>query len=131
VSKIEYFEGIGRRKTSIARVRVQSGKAVSTINGIPYNEYFKVEANSKAVLKPISTVGLDDKVYFTAKVAGGGITGQVEAIQLGVGRALYEMSSDMKSPLRKAGFVTRDPRMVERKKYNQRKARKKPQFSKR
>jgi len=131
VSKNEFFEGVGRRKTSIARVRVYTGKAVSTINGMPYNEYFKVDADAQSTLKPLNTVGLDGKAYFTAKVAGGGTTGQVEAIQLGIGRALYLMTPELKSELRKAGFVTRDPRMVERKKYHQLKARKKPQFSKR
>ncbi|KKR05669.1 MAG: 30S ribosomal protein S9 [candidate division WS6 bacterium GW2011_GWF2_39_15] len=131
MSKNEFFEGVGRRKTSIARVRVYTGKAVSTINGMPYNEYFKVDADAQSTLKPLNTVGLDGKAYFTAKVAGGGTTGQVEAIQLGIGRALYLMTPELKSELRKAGFVTRDPRMVERKKYHQLKARKKPQFSKR
>lgn len=126
-----YFEGIGRRKTSIARVRVYNGKAVSTVNGKPYNEYFTVKSEADAVLKPLHTVGLEDKTYFSAKVAGGGSTGQVGAVQLGIGRALYLMTPELKSPLRKAGFVTRDSRMVERKKYNQVKARKKPQFSKR
>lgn len=131
MSKNEYFEGVGRRKTSTSRVRVFSGKGTSTINGVPFNEYFKTSVHAQATFKPISEVGLDDKVYYTAKVTSGGLTGQVEAIQMGIARALYKMDESYKSPLRKAGFVTRDPRMVERKKYNQIKARKKPQFSKR
>ncbi|MBI2357147.1 30S ribosomal protein S9 [Candidatus Dojkabacteria bacterium] len=131
MAKNQYFEGVGRRKTSMARVRVVSGKAVSTINGVPFNEYLKVGEDANETLKPISAVGLDGKVYYTAKVAGGGLSGQIGAIQLGLGRALYVMDPEFKPALRKAGYVTRDSRMVERKKYNQVKARKKPQFSKR
>ncbi len=131
MSKKEYFEGIGRRKTSTSRVRIYSGKGSSTVNGIPFNEYFKVQTQANSTLKPISTVGLDEKIYYTAQVSGGGKTGQVEAIQVGLGRALYKMNPELKSVLRKEGYVTRDSRMVERKKYNQVKARKKPQFSKR
>jgi len=129
--KNSYFEGIGRRKTSTARVRVYSGKAVSSINDKPFNEYFDRNISELDILKPISAVGLNDKVYFTAKVRGGGVTGQVEAIQVGIGRALLKMDETFKPVLRKSGFITRDPRMVERKKYHRRKARKKPQFSKR
>ena len=128
---MKYFEGIGRRKTTTARVRIIEGKSMSTINGKAYDEYFNDAALSKDVVKPISVAGLDGKVYFTAKVNGGGITGQLEAIAHGIGRALIEMNPDLKTDLRKAGYITRDPRMVERKKYNQPKARKKSQFSKR
>lgn len=128
---MKYFEGIGRRKTTTARVRVYEGKSASTINGKPFDLYFSDKRVAKDVTRPISLVGLDEKVYFTAVVNGGGTTGQLEAITHGLGRALIEMNSQLKSELRKAGYITRDPRMVERKKYNQPKARKKSQFSKR
>lgn len=127
----KYLEGIGRRKTSIARVRIYEGKSMSTVNDKPYDEYFADKAVAIDLLKPISVAQLDGKVYFSAKVSGGGITGQLEAIQHGIGRALVLMNEEIKPTLRKSGFITRDPRMVERKKYNRRKARKKPQFSKR
>lgn len=127
----KYFEGVGRRKTSIARVRIYEGNNTSTINDIPVNEYFKQEGYDKKVIKPLYTVGLESKFYFTAKVSGGGTTGQIGAINLGLARALVEYDESLKPSLRKEGFITRDPRMVERKKYNHPKARKKFQFSKR
>jgi small subunit ribosomal protein S9 len=131
VSK-KYFEGIGRRKTSTSRVRIYEGKDASTINGMPVEEYFKGLPNAKKdIIEPLAVTELTDKYYFTAHVNGGGTTGQLEAIRLGLARAIYAMDEDLKSPLRKAELVTRDPRAVERKKYNQRKARKKRQFSKR
>jgi small subunit ribosomal protein S9 len=128
---VKYFEGIGRRKTTTARVRIYEGKSMSTINGKPYEEYFNDSSFAKDALVPFSVVGLDGKMYFTAKLSGGGTTGQLGALTHGIGRALIEMNADYKVELRKAGFITRDPRMVERKKYNQPKARKKSQFSKR
>ncbi len=127
----KYFEGIGRRKTSIARVRIYEGKSTSTINGVPVNEYFKEEGYDQETVKPLYTAGLESKIYFTATVEGGGTTGQIGAINLGLARALVEYDESLKSSLRKEGFITRDPRMVERKKYNHPKARKKFQFSKR
>jgi len=127
---VKYFEGIGRRKTSTARVRIYSGKSTSTVNEKPFDKYFTTK-NPNDLMKPLAITGLEGKYYFSATVNGGGATGQLEAIQLGIGRALVKMDPSLKSELRKAGFMTRDPRMVERKKYNQRKARKKPQFSKR
>ncbi len=128
---MKYFEGIGRRKTSTSRVRVYEGKGMSMINEKPYDEYFGDPKLAELVLKPISVAGLDGKVFFTAHVNGGGTTGHVGAISHGLGRALIELNPELKTELRKAGFITRDPRMVERKKYNQPKARKKGQFSKR
>ena len=85
----------------------------------------------KIVKRPLIVVGMEGKYYFTAKVLGGGLTGQLEAVRLGLARALYEMDSELKTTLRKENLVSRDPRAVERKKYHHRKARKKPQFSKR
>ncbi len=128
----KYFEGIGRRKTSTARVRIFAGDSTSVINEIPYEDYFSKENSAKDVInKPLRISNLEGKYYFTAKVSGGGTTGQMEAIRLGLARALYEMDPELKPILRKEDLVTRDPRMVERKKYHHVKARKKPQFSKR
>ncbi|MCD4756340.1 30S ribosomal protein S9 [bacterium] len=132
MSKKKYTEGIGRRKTSTCRVRIYKGDEVSTINELPIEEYLKGIPTAKdVILEPLVVTKLIGKYYFTAKVSGGGTTGQIGAVRLGLSRALYKMDEDLKEPLRKAELVTRDPRAVERKKYNQRKARKKRQFSKR
>jgi len=132
VSKQEYFEGIGRRKTSTSRVRIYEGKKASTVNGMPIEAYFKgVPDAEKKIMKPLDTVELRGKYYFTAQVKGGGTTGQVDSVQLGLARALYAMNEELKPALRQADLVTRDPRAVERKKYNRHKARKGHQFSKR
>lgn len=128
----KYFEGIGRRKTSTARVRIYKGDKASTINGVPAVDYLKEMNKSELyIIKPLTVVGLEKQYYFTAKVQGGGITGQADAIRLGLARAINEMNPEVKPTLRKEDLLTRDPREVERKKYNRRKARKKPQFSKR
>ncbi len=127
----KYFEGIGRRKTSIARVRIYEGKSASTVNGVPVKEYFTIEGLEAEVNKPINAAGLESKIFFTATVSGGGFTGQIGAIHLGLARAIVEYDETLKPGLRKEGMMTRDPRMVERKKYNHPKARKKFQFSKR
>lgn len=128
----KYFEGIGRRKTSTARVRIYKGDKASTINGVPVVDYLK-EMNKVElyIIKPLTVVGLEKQYYFTAKVQGGGITGQADAIRLGLARAINEMNPEVKPTLRKEDLLTRDPREVERKKYHRRKARKKSQFSKR
>lgn len=132
MSKEKFFEGIGRRKTSSCRVRVLTGDKASTINGKAVDAYFaSMPAAIDIVMKPFVVTGLDGKYHFTAKVSGGGKSGQADSIALGLARALYEMDEALKPALRKAKLVTRDPRAVERKKYNQVKARKKPQFSKR
>lgn len=128
----KYTEGIGRRKTSTARVRLFKGDKASTVNGQAVTEYFASEKDAqKETNRPLIVTGLEKKYYFTAKVSGGGMTGQVESVRLGLARALYEMDETLKPVLRKEGLVTRDPRAVERKKYHHVKARKKPQFSKR
>ncbi len=127
----KYTEGIGRRKVSTARVRIYEGKENSTINGKTIEDYFAGISEAKKVLKPLEATSLEGKYYFTAKVSGGGITGQMGAIQLGLARAIYKLDPEQKPVLRKNGLVTRDPRMVESKKYNFKKSRKKPQFSKR
>ncbi|MHC1716465.1 MAG: 30S ribosomal protein S9 [Candidatus Dojkabacteria bacterium] len=128
----KYFEGIGRRKRSTSRVRIYEGDKASSINGKAINIYFSGDKDSeKVVNRPLIVVGLENKYFFTATVNGGGITGQLEAVRLGLARALYTMNSELKPVLRKEKLVSRDPREVERKKYNHVKARKKPQFSKR
>jgi small subunit ribosomal protein S9 len=132
VSKEKYFEGVGRRKVSTARVRIYEGDKTSTVNDMAVVDYFKgLKSAEKDINRPFVVTGLEKKYYFTAKVNGGGITGQVDSVKLGITRALYEMNPELKSMLRGEGLVTRDPRAVERKKYNLRKARKKGQFSKR
>lgn len=127
----KYTEGVGRRKTSTARVRIYKGTNSNVVNDKPVESYFPTMSDVTAVELPFKTVGLEGEYYFTAVVSGGGMTGQRGAVQLGVARALYKMDPTLKPALRSKGLVTRDPRMVERKKYNLRKARKKSQFSKR
>ncbi len=127
----KYTEGIGRRKVSTARVRIYEGKENSVINGKTMEEYFAGLPNFKKILKPLEVTSLEGKYYFTALVSGGGVTGQMGAIQLGLARALYKMDETLKPVLRKNNLITRDSRMVESKKYNFKKSRKKPQFSKR
>lgn len=127
----KYYEGIGRRKVSSARVRIYKGKKPSIVNDKPVDVYFPHAGAVADIEQPFKVSGLEGKYYYTVKVQGGGTTGQREAVRLGIARALYKMDETLKPDLRKAGLVTRDPRAVERKKPNFRKARKKPQFSKR
>lgn len=127
----KYFEGIGRRKAATARVRVFAGEAASTVNDKPVDVYFSVTDDVKAAMRPFVVTGLIGKYYFTAKVTGGGNTGQSDAVKLGLARALFKMDENLKSDLKVENLLTRDPRVVERKKYGLKKARKKPQFSKR
>ena len=125
------FNGVGRRKTSTARVYLRAGKGAVTINHRSSDEYFPLDWRRSTITQPFEvtdTVGQFD-VLVNAK--GGGLTGQVEAIRLGIARALVQYNEELKKPLRDAGFLTRDDRMVERKKYGQPKARKRFQFSKR
>jgi small subunit ribosomal protein S9 len=129
--KGKYIEGIGRRKVASARVRLYAGKSNSMVNGKVLDEYFGNISKLQDIMKPLAVASLEGKYYFTAVVKGGGITGQLEAIQLGIARALYKMQPELKSVLRKNDLITRDSRMVESKKYNYKKSRKKPQFSKR
>lgn len=128
----KYFEGIGRRKTATSRVRIYPGEKASMVNGKAIDTYFLSNKEAEKIINEgLVITDLKDKYYFTAKVNGGGINAQIDAIKLGLGRALYLMDESLKPMLRKFGLVTRDPRDVERKKYNHHKARKKPQFSKR
>ena len=125
------FYGTGRRKSSIARVRIVEGKGTITINGKNIDEYLGTETLKVIVRQPLVTTNTTDKYDIICKVQGGGFTGQAGAIRLGIARALLEANSEYRPALKAAGFLTRDPRMKERKKYGLKKARKSPQFSKR
>ncbi len=131
MAKAETYYATGRRKTSVARVYMTKGKGVFTVNKRPMDEYFGRETSSMIINQPLDTVEMRDKFDFNIMVSGGGDTGQAGAIRLGVTRALMEYDNELRSDLRKAGFVTRDARIVERKKVGRKKARKSEQFSKR
>lgn len=125
------FYGTGRRKTSTARVFITAGSGAIIVNDRPLDEYFGRPVARMVVRQPLELVGLVDKFDVNVTVAGGGSFGQAGAIRHGLTRALMEYDEELRSTLRKAGYVTRDSREVERKKVGLRKARKKPQFSKR
>ena len=125
------FQGTGRRKESIARVRLMAGKGNITVNGKTLDEYFGTEILKVIVNQPFAVTNTVGKYDVVVKVVGGGFTGQAGAIRHGITRALIKSDENLKSELKKAGFVTRDPRMKERKKYGLKKARRAPQFSKR
>jgi small subunit ribosomal protein S9 len=122
---------LGRRKTAIARVYVQPGKGDITINNREMKQYFISEIHQTTVKQAFATVKADNQYDVTVNVEGGGIKGQAEAVRLGIARALVEINVEHKPALRKEGLLTRDSRMVERKKPGRRKARRKFQFSKR
>lgn len=125
------FYGTGRRKSSIARVRLIEGKGTITINGKNIDEYLGTDTLKVIVRQPLTATNTTDKYDVVCKVQGGGFTGQAGAIRLGIARALLEANSEYRPILKSAGFLTRDPRAKERKKYGLKKARKAPQFSKR
>ena len=125
------FYGTGRRKKSIARVRLLNGNGKITINGKDIDEAFGVETLKVIVRQPLVATNSLDKFDVVAKVTGGGISGQAGAVRHGISRALIEANSEYRPTLKSAGFLTRDARMKERKKYGLKKARKAPQFSKR
>jgi small subunit ribosomal protein S9 len=126
-----YYYGTGRRKSSTARVILTSGTGDITVNKRPLDEYFGRETARMVVRQPLDVAELLRKVDIRVKVAGGGSSGQAGAIRHGITRALMRYDETLRAPLRKAGFVTRDSREVERKKVGLRKARKRPQYSKR
>lgn len=128
-----YVEGLGRRKTATARVRLTPAtKTEIVVNQKPLAEYFTNEAQQRDVLSVLETADAGIEHYtISAKVIGGGINAQAEAIRLGIARALVKERADRRSPLKAAGYLKRDPRSVERKKFGLRKARKRPQWSKR
>lgn len=122
---------IGRRKTSVARVHVNNGNGVIIINNRSLETYFPSEVFQIITKQPLVKVEEETKYDITIKVDGGGLKGQAEAIRLGISRALIEINEEHRPSLKSEGFLTRDPRMVERKKYGKRKARRRFQFSKR
>lgn len=121
----------GRRKTSVARVRLYEGSGTFQLNGRSLDRYFPSMAQRIGVLEPIRSVGLEGRYDVQAQLEGGGTTGQAEALRLGISRALVEVNPELRPILKKGGFLTRDSRMVERKKYGLRKARRAPQYTKR
>lgn len=130
-SASKFFEGVGRRKTAVARVRIQSGAGKSEINGKEGASYFGLVELKEVALSPISELKVPEKFDITVKVIGGGVRAQAEAIRHGLSRALVDWNEDLKKRLRGLGFLTRDSRMVERKKYGLKKARRAPQWKKR
>ena len=126
-----FFYGTGRRKKSIARVRVYAGSGKITINDRDIDEYFGLETLKLLVRQPLDVTDTNGKFDIVCRVAGGGVTGQAGAIRHGLARALLQYDADLRLPLKKAGLLTRDPRMKERKKYGLKGARRAPQFSKR
>ena len=130
-SKVKYFYGTGRRKHSVARVRLYPGTGNVTINGRDIDNYFGLETLKLIVRQPLALTDNLDKFDIVCTVCGGGVTGQAGAIRHGLSRALLEYNAELRPELNKAGFLTRDPRMKERKKYGLKAARRAPQFSKR
>ena len=126
-----YFYGTGRRKSSVARVRLLAGKGVITINGRDIDDYFGLETLKLIVRQPFGVTGTEGTFDIVCNVNGGGVAGQAGAIRHGVARALLQADPEYRGALKKAGFLTRDPRMKERKKYGLKAARRAPQFSKR
>ena len=131
-SKKPYHYGTGRRKSSVARVHLfPSGTGSITINGRDIDDYFGLETLKMVVRQPLEATGSTGKMDIVATVSGGGVTGQAGALRHGISRALLEMDPEFRPALKAAGFLTRDPRMKERKKYGLKAARRAPQFSKR
>jgi small subunit ribosomal protein S9 len=121
----------GRRKEAIARVRLVPGTGVMTLNGRPLEEYFPTRAHRMIVGAPLRTAGRDKDLDVVARIEGGGVAGQAGALRLGIARALIEMDPELRPALKKEGFLSRDAREKERRKYGLKKARKAPQYSKR
>ena len=130
-SKMQEFGGTGRRKCSVARVRVAVGTGVITVNGKKLEEYFDLDTLITIVKQPLVLTETDKSVDVVANIVGGGKSGQAGALRHGITRALIEFRPELRAELKKAGFVTRDPRKKERKKYGLKKARRAPQFTKR
>ena len=131
LKKLEQYLGTGRRKRGIARVFLRPGSGKITVNGRELDRYFPTEAARVPVRQPLQTVEMTDRFDVIILAHGGGFAGQAGAIKLGIARALIEFNAELRGPLKKAGFLTRDPREHERKKYGQKGARKRFQFSKR
>ena len=129
--KTNEFLGTGRRKTSIARVRLATGSGKITVNGRAFDTYFPMETLRATVSQPLTVTGTADKLDVKVNVTGGGPNGQAGAVRHGIARALLEFDANLRPSLKAEGLLTRDPRMKERKKYGQPGARKRYQFSKR
>jgi small subunit ribosomal protein S9 len=127
----QYYEGIGRRKASTARVRVMNGSGAFTVNDKTLEEFFTRPGDIETILGPLETVGRRNSLDVSALVQGGGVTGQTDAVQLGIARALLKLDPDLKPALRKNGYLTRDQREKERKKPGLKRARKAPTYTKR
>ena len=128
---VQEFLGTGKRKTSVARVRLTTGTGNITVNGKDVKQYFVLESLIKIVKQPLELTELANSVDIRANIYGGGVAGQAGALRHGITKALIEFKAELRPELKKAGFVTRDARKKERKKYGLKKARKAPQFSKR
>ncbi len=126
----KYIEAVGRRKTATSRVRIFEGDKGFIINDKPLHDYFKIERLKETVLAPLKLLKIEN-IFVSAKVKGSGIVAQAEAIRHGLSRALVKYNQDFRKTLKTVGFLTRDPRMVERKKYGLKKARRAPQWQKR
>lgn len=129
--KGKYSGAVGRRKEAVARVRLYTGSGQILINGKDYKEYYTNETQQEAIFAPLKLLGLEKKYNVSAVTSGGGKSGQLDAICHGISRALVESDEGYRTTLKKSGFLTRDPRAKERKKYGLKRARKAPQFSKR
>ena len=129
--KPTYIWGVGRRKSAVARVRVAPGTGKIEVNGKTLNDYFAAERDRKSIFGPLEVTNTGGKMDVLVTADGGGASGQTGAIVMGLGRALLKYDASLEAPLRNAGFLTRDSRMKERKKYGQRGARRRFQFSKR
>lgn len=129
---VQYYEGIGRRKESSARVRLMSGTGKFTVNEKPVEEYFPRTGDIESIVGPLAATQQDRATFdITATVRGGGVSGQTDSVKLGLARALVKLNIENTSPLRKGGFLTRDPRVKERKKPGLKRARKAPTYTKR
>jgi len=128
--KVQYA-ATGRRKNSIARIRLMSGEGKIVVNSRPFNQYFPRESNRLIIMQPLELAKLESKLDVYANVQGGGLSGQAGAMKHGITRALVKLDADLKTVLKKAGFLTRDSRMRERKKYGRKRARRRFQFTKR
>jgi len=131
LAEIEEYIGTGRRKCSVARVRIRPGKGDIVINGKPYGEYFTRETHKNSIMLPLTICGQESKFDIWARINGGGRSGWADAMKLGIARALEKYNPDFRGDLKAEGCLRRDPREKERKKYGQKRARKKFQFSKR
>jgi small subunit ribosomal protein S9 len=125
------FWGTGRRKNAVARVRIMPGNGLVRVNGRAFEEYFPMQVQRQRILEPLVAIKGEGRFDIVVRVAGGGISGQAGAVRHGLARALIKSDHNFRSTLKKEGFLTRDPRMKERRKYGLKKARKRPQFSKR